>query len=256
VHTNYTSMSEVMKKPQQILVTIISLIILTFFVSTSWAYVCVGNYTIDAIDTSSDIADLSDCTEITGSLTIEHTALTSLTGLENLTSVGWDFRGLIIWRNDALASLSGLNNLTSVGGDLYIGENNALTNLCALYDTNFAGDELSIYENTLLSMETAYALETQLRSNGFTGTADIFNNNGSGIVCCGSLSDNDNDLICSNTDNCPDTFNSDQLDADSDGIGDACDSCPNDSGNDADGDGICNNDTSFLPSLFLLLLSD
>ena len=37
-----------MKKPQQILVTIFSLIILTLFAGTSWADVCVGDYSIDA----------------------------------------------------------------------------------------------------------------------------------------------------------------------------------------------------------------
>ncbi len=40
-------------------------------------------------------------------------------------------------------------------------------------------------------------------------------------------------------DNCPSTFNPGQQDADTDGIGDACDSCPNDAENDIDNDGIC-----------------
>ena len=40
-------------------------------------------------------------------------------------------------------------------------------------------------------------------------------------------------------DNCPDTQNANQTDTDSDGLGDACDACPNDSANDADGDGVC-----------------
>ncbi len=42
-------------------------------------------------------------------------------------------------------------------------------------------------------------------------------------------------------DNCPLTANPDQADADSDGRGDACDSCPLDAANDADGDGVCGN---------------
>jgi hypothetical protein len=36
-------------------------------------------------------------------------------------------------------------------------------------------------------MDTAYALETQLRNNGFTGTADIHDNNGTGLVTCETL---------------------------------------------------------------------
>ena len=48
--------------------------------------------------------------------------------------------------------------------------------------------------------------------------------------------DSDGDNISDNIDNCPDVSNSNQLDTDSDGQGDACDSTPN--GPDADGDGI------------------
>jgi hypothetical protein len=74
--------------------------------------------------------------------------------------------------------------------------------------------------------------------------------------------DGDGDGIEDDFDNCPNTFNSDQLDADSDGIGDVCDNCPdvpNPEQEDDDNDGIgnaCDNDASFLPSLFLLLLND
>ncbi|PKK82522.1 MAG: hypothetical protein CVT49_13290 [candidate division Zixibacteria bacterium HGW-Zixibacteria-1] len=40
-------------------------------------------------------------------------------------------------------------------------------------------------------------------------------------------------------DNCPGTYNPDQVDSDADGLGDACDNCPNDPYNDWDNDGVC-----------------
>ena len=51
--------------------------------------------------------------------------------------------------------------------------------------------------------------------------------------------DDDNDGVPDTTDNCPLTFNPDQLDADGDGAGDFCDVCPSDPDDDADGDGVC-----------------
>ena len=49
----------------------------------------------------------------------------------------------------------------------------------------------------------------------------------------------DGDVWASPLDNCPSTSNSEQDDTDGDHLGDACDACPADPANDADGDGIC-----------------
>lgn len=51
--------------------------------------------------------------------------------------------------------------------------------------------------------------------------------------------DIDSDGVCDEVDNCQDYANPDQADVDGDGQGDACDVCPEDPGNDADGDGEC-----------------
>jgi hypothetical protein len=123
--------------------------------------------------------------------------------------------------NSYLTSLNGLENLTSIGNRVLVDSNNALTNVCSLYKVTGL-NSLRITNHDLLSMETAYAFETQLRSNGFTGTADISNNNGSGLVSC----DIDNDTVTDAADNCPNICNPNQLDADSDGLGDVCDASP------------------------------
>ena len=57
-----------------------------------------------------------------------------------------------------------------------------------------------------------------------------------GDVC---VEDQDDDEVDNTEDNCLDVSNSNQLDADNDGIGDACDECPDDEFNDEDSDGIC-----------------
>jgi hypothetical protein len=77
-----------------------------------------------------------------------------------------------------------LENITSMNGDLEIENNPTLTNLCALYNVNLAGTTLEVSDNQVLSMDTAYALVTQLRYNGFFGTAHIDDNNGLGLVFC------------------------------------------------------------------------
>ncbi|MDO8581809.1 MAG: thrombospondin type 3 repeat-containing protein [bacterium] len=64
-----------------------------------------------------------------------------------------------------------------------------------------------------------------------------------------STADPDGDSIPARSDNCPTTYNKDQLDSDRDGVGDLCDLCPRDDKNDADHDGKCANEDS-CPSVF------
>jgi hypothetical protein len=78
--------------------------------------------------------------------------LTTLTGLEGLTSVGGD---LSIIKND-LYSLTGLENLTAIGGNLHIGfwegGNPYLTTLTGLEGLTSVGGDLSIFRNDLTSL--------------------------------------------------------------------------------------------------------
>jgi hypothetical protein len=52
----------------------------------------------------------------------------------------------ILVHNNALTSLTGLENLTSIGGYLLIMDNNALTSLTGLESLTSIGDHLSIRE--------------------------------------------------------------------------------------------------------------
>ncbi|MGH7286281.1 MAG: hypothetical protein ACRELY_32585, partial [Polyangiaceae bacterium] len=54
-----------------------------------------------------------------------------------------------------------------------------------------------------------------------------------------TCSDVDGDHWCDEHDNCPFAPNTDQADSNDDGIGDACQLCPCDPGNDQDQDGVC-----------------
>jgi hypothetical protein len=59
------------------------------------------------------------------------------------------------------------------------------------------------------------------------------------VPCAAADRDTDQDTIEDLQDNCPETANSNQSDADQDFTGDACDVCVNDPGDDIDGDGVC-----------------
>jgi len=67
------------------------------------------------------------------------------------------------------------------------------------------------------------------------------------LVSCELGEDADGDLVCPPFDNCPELANPDQLDGDSDGLGDDCDVCPFDpDDNDSDADGLCVNEDNCL----------
>jgi hypothetical protein len=91
---------------------------------------------------------------------VGNSALTCLTGLDGLTSIGGN---LYIYENDTLASLTGLDNLTFIGGNLvigiiywigYVSGNKNLTDLSSLSNLTSIGGGLQIFYNTSLTSLT------------------------------------------------------------------------------------------------------
>ena len=91
------------------------------------------------------LSGLENLTSVGGHVRIRYNvAITSLDGLENLNTVGGR---LSIYNNDTLNNLSGLEGLNSIGYTLSISENNILTSLAGLYNLSSIGGILSIVNN-------------------------------------------------------------------------------------------------------------
>jgi len=114
----------------------------------------------------SDITNLNGLnilTSIVGKLKITcNDALTTLTGLDNVTSIGGDFRIYHHWYgsdSSALTSLTGLEGLISIGGDLHIGDSFGgelllLTSLTGLDNVTSIGGDLLIEKCDALTSMT------------------------------------------------------------------------------------------------------
>ncbi|EDM76928.1 hypothetical protein PPSIR1_37604 [Plesiocystis pacifica SIR-1] len=92
---------------------------------------------------------------------------------------------------------------------------------------------LLIYESANQPRTYYFAWEDLLQGGDndfedlFTSVEGIECNGGGPCEIVSSPGDNDADLVCAE-DNCPDVANPDQADSDMDGLGDACDPCPDD----------------------------
>jgi hypothetical protein len=219
---------------------IVFLLLFSFMtVSSASAWVCDGDFYITD-QAKLDAFSSDNCTLINGSLVIDSPTLTNLFGLETLETIVWDLQiknnpdlidlnGLInletvgwnlwIYENTVLSSIAGLSSLDRVTGDIInINGNSALTELDPLHGVSFNNyGWLRIYFNQELDMSEAVALDTQLRINGFNGTTDIRSN--------GDI-DTDGDGSLDSEDNCMYNCNTQQADADNDGVGDVCDPTP------------------------------
>ena len=137
-----------------------------------------GYFSIGDNSALTSLSGLDNVISIGGSLIIgsysEGNNLTSLTGLNNVTSIGG---GLDIYGNNNLTNLTGLDNVTTIGGGLDISHNLALTSLTGL-DNIDAGsiNALSIVGNSSLSTCEVQSICNYLSSPN--GTVDIYDNAG------------------------------------------------------------------------------
>ncbi len=108
--------------------------------------------------TINSLDGLNILTSIGGELSIQSTALTSLSGLENLITIGDDLRIGIAFNgwgepNPNLTDISALENLTSIGQSLRIGWNESLVSLSGLENVTYIGETLEIsYNNSLTTL--------------------------------------------------------------------------------------------------------
>lgn len=133
--------------------------------SPTWSFTTIdmsgtGIFNGDALLETQTEVDNFNFTEVTGQLIISESsngAITNLNGLTNLTTVG---NGLAIDGNNNLTSLLGLENITSIQGSfdnlgegigLQISNNNSLTSIAALSNLSLLDGNLNIFSNNSLS---------------------------------------------------------------------------------------------------------
>lgn len=93
-----------------------------------------------------------NCTQIEGDVVINGNDIDNLTGLNVLTSVEGDLDiGVLYEGNPALTSLTGLSNLTSIGGKLWIIFNPSLTDLSGLEGLTSITLDLAVGYNDALT---------------------------------------------------------------------------------------------------------
>ncbi len=157
----------------------LALVLLFMAAVSAWAQCPSGNVELNTqAEVDAFVAQYPNCTEIESSLGIAVSAdfpsdITDISGLSNLTSVGWDlWIGVWYADNASLTSLNGLNNITSVGGDLWISFQDGLTSLSALDGITSVGGNLDIRHNDVLTSLSGLDNITSLGGN-----LSIINNN-------------------------------------------------------------------------------
>ena len=133
----------------------------------------------------------------------------------------------------------GLNFITPSGGNIGTGCSlDSGTNLIGTWKCSLNLPQFS--EGGTYVMHPTVAISTgDLVNNNINILKSDLDSAGFDTSFFNGPSDNDDDGVLNNDDNCPDDANPGQENADGDDLGDVCDTCPNDSSNDMDEDGIC-----------------
>ncbi|MEA3479070.1 MAG: hypothetical protein U9R60_12870 [Bacteroidota bacterium] len=135
--------------------SIASIILFLFVQAMACSQSCLPNGIVFSTQAQIDNfqTNFPGCTVIEGHVLImsaENNAITNLSGLSILTSIG---EYLWIKSNGDLNSLEGLENITSIGGYLHIDNNNDLTSLAGLDNLTSIGGYLWInYNDELTSL--------------------------------------------------------------------------------------------------------
>ena len=154
----------------------------------------------------------------------DNPALTALS-FPNLEMVG----GYVAIDNNAgLISLNGFPKLTTIGTSFNVRNNDELSIINTFRDLKTVGTNLVVTSNNKLG--NCCGIEPILSDMGVNGTITINTNpancsNEKEVIefCTGELRDLDEDGIPDDMDNCVNTKNADQSNADGDGAGTACD---------------------------------
>ena len=110
--------------------------------TTIGGYLQIGDYHFSTNLDMTSLAGLENLTSIGGDLVIRrNNSLINLTELENITSIEGELR---IVENFSLTGLTGLHNITSIAGNLWIDCNFLMNNLSGLNNLTYIGEELWI----------------------------------------------------------------------------------------------------------------
>ena len=106
---------------------------------------------------SEDIAAISDCTRLLGTLRVGDSPFVSIDGLESIDTID---EMVVLFRNPALASLQGLSGLAWVGDAIHVRFNSNLPNLTGFESLVQAGSLLIEYNDVLTNLDGLQSLQT------------------------------------------------------------------------------------------------